>query len=88
MPQRITIPQDEIDKLMQEVNGMSESEVKELAGTYAKRLASTYNASPEAKAKTRLREAIRRKKMRLVVDRAIDLGLLEKKARGRSAAAS
>ena len=89
MAERIHIPKESLDTLMKEVDNLTEEELSELGAKYQKSLTVGYNASPEAKAKSRLREAIRRKKMRLVVDKAIEAGLLEapeKKARGRQAA--
>ena len=80
MPNRIVLPQEEIDKLFAEVNNMTEDQLSELGKVYQQRLAMQGGmyGDPE---KRRVNNAIRRRRMKMVVDRAVELGLLPQRSR-------
>lgn len=80
MAQRIVIPEDEITKLFEEVDNMTEEQLKELGEVYQRRLAMQGGASGDPE-KRRLANAIRRKKMKMVVDRALEQGLIPQRSR-------
>ena len=77
MAQKIEIPQAELDKIQEEVAGMDAAQSAPLAHVYLKQL----NPAAVKTEQMRLREAISRKRKRLVVERARDMGILPKTQR-------